>query len=98
GVRHADASSIIDAAGAYPLIRQILLDFVPPHWWIKYIHMMRPPHAMVIQLNSNGEIIQSLHDVTGTHIQDVSQVSQFGDYLYFGSFHNKYIAKLHIGK
>ncbi|XGW12036.1 hypothetical protein V3C99_013034 [Haemonchus contortus] len=98
GVRHADALSLIDAGGSYPLIRQILLDIVPPHWWINYIQMMRPPHAMIIQLNSNGEIIQSLHDITGTHIQDVSQVSQSGDYLYFGSFHNKYIARLHIGK
>lgn len=97
GVRHADALSLVDAAGAYPMIRQVLLDFVPPHWWIKYLEMLRPPHAMILRLNAGGEIIESMHDTTGTHIKDVSQVTQAGDYLYFGSFHNKYIAKLYIG-
>ncbi|EYC07600.1 hypothetical protein Y032_0069g308 [Ancylostoma ceylanicum] len=96
GVRHAGAPSVIDAAGPYPLLRQIFLDFVPEYWWIKHVHLIRPRHAMVIQLNADGEIIQSLHDTKGTHIQDVSQVSQSGDYLFFGSFHNRYIAKLYI--
>ncbi|KAE9416817.1 hypothetical protein Angca_004020, partial [Angiostrongylus cantonensis] len=95
GVRHIDAPSLIDALGAYTLLRQILLDIVPSHWWIKYLHMVRPAHAVIVQLDAQGEITQSLHDTKGTHIQDVSQVSQAGDYLYLGSFHSKYIAKLH---
>ncbi|ETN71300.1 strictosidine synthase [Necator americanus] len=98
GVRHSGAPSMIDAAGPYPLLRQIFMDFIPESWWIKYVHMVRPRHAMVIQLNADGEIVQSLHDTKGANIQDVSQVSQEGDYLYFGSFHNKYIARLYIGK
>ncbi|VDM58021.1 unnamed protein product [Angiostrongylus costaricensis] len=95
GVRHIDSPSLIDALGSYTLFRQILLDVVPSHWWIKYLHMVRPAHAIIIQLDAQGEITQSLHDTKGTHIQDVSQVSQADDYLYLGSFHSKYIAKLH---
>uniref|UniRef100_A0A158P6G7 Str_synth domain-containing protein n=1 Tax=Angiostrongylus cantonensis TaxID=6313 RepID=A0A158P6G7_ANGCA len=75
GVRHIDAPSLIDALGAYTLLRQILLDIVPSHWWIKYLHMVRPAHAVIVQLDAQGEITQSLHDTKGTHIQDVSQVS-----------------------
>ncbi|KHJ82077.1 hypothetical protein OESDEN_18231 [Oesophagostomum dentatum] len=96
GVRHSGAPSMIDAAGPYPLIRQILMDLIPEHWWIQYLHLVRPRHAMVIQLSADGEIVQTLHDPKGISIQDVSQVSQSGEYLYFGSFHNKYIARLHL--
>ncbi|KAJ1359928.1 hypothetical protein KIN20_018757 [Parelaphostrongylus tenuis] len=74
GVRHIDSRSIIDTLGAYPLLRQILLDIVPSHWWVKYLHLVRPPHAMIIQLDAQGEIVQSMHDTKGKHIQDVSQV------------------------
>ncbi|KJH46461.1 strictosidine synthase [Dictyocaulus viviparus] len=73
GVRHIDAPSMIDAAGAYPLLRQILIDIIPSRWWIQYVHMLRPSHAMIIQLDADGNIIQSLHDTKGKHIQDVSQ-------------------------
>ncbi|KAJ1359929.1 hypothetical protein KIN20_018758 [Parelaphostrongylus tenuis] len=95
GVRHIDSRSIIDTLETYPLLRQILLDIVPSHWWVKNLHLVRPPHAMIIQLDAQGEIVQSMHDTKGKHIQDVSQVSQSGDYLFLGSFHSKYIAKLH---
>lgn len=94
GVRHIDSRSFIDTLGAYPLLRQILLDIVPSDWWIKYIHMVQPPHAMIIQLNAQGEIMQSLHDTKGKYIRDVSQISQSGDYLYLGSFRSDYIARL----
>ncbi|CAJ0608424.1 unnamed protein product [Cylicocyclus nassatus] len=96
GVRHEDALSMIDAGGAFSLIRQLLIDFIPDDWWVKYSHMVKPKHAMVVQLNADGEIVQTLHDVNGVHIQDASQVSQYGDYLYFGSFHSKYIARLRL--
>ncbi|WKX93150.1 hypothetical protein Q1695_010857 [Nippostrongylus brasiliensis] len=96
GVRHADKLSLIDSAGAHPYIRQLLLDIIPEHWWIDMIHMMRPPHAMIVQLDADGRIIQSMHDTSGKYVKDVSQVTQYGDYLYFGSFHSNYIAKLHI--
>ncbi|WKX93200.1 hypothetical protein Q1695_010890 [Nippostrongylus brasiliensis] len=69
---------------------------IPEHWWIDMIHMMRPPHAMIVQLDADGRIIQSMHDTSGKYVKDVSQVTHFGDYLYFGSFHSNYIARLHI--
>ncbi|VDL64024.1 unnamed protein product [Nippostrongylus brasiliensis] len=77
GVRHADKLSLIDSAGAHPYIRQLLLDIIPEHWWIDMIHMMRPPHAMIVQLDADGRIIQSMHDTSGKYVKDVSQVNRF---------------------
>lgn len=49
---------------------------------------------MVIELNKDGEIINSLHDPTGEVIDSVSEVLDTGDALYFGSFNSPFLAKL----
>lgn len=47
---------------------------------------------MIIELDGNGKIISSAHDLTGSVISDVSQVTDSSKYLYLGSFHANFIA------
>lgn len=50
---------------------------------------------MIIQLDQTGRIIRSAHDPKGRVISEVSQVTDNGEFLYFGSIHGKHIARLH---
>jgi len=49
-----------------------------------------------VALNEQGEIVQSLHDSSGTHLRMVTSVKPVGDYLYLGSLDNDRIGKLRI--
>lgn len=49
---------------------------------------------MIIQLNKEGQIIASAHDPKGEVIEDVSEVTEVDDFLYLGSYHAPYIARL----
>lgn len=94
GVRHTTKPSFVDFLAGLPHIRQFLIDIIPKHLWIQMIPYIKAPHALIIQTDLDGHIISSLHDVTGKYLEDISQVTDEGDYLYFGSFHSKYIARL----
>jgi len=48
----------------------------------------------VIAFDRNGEVITSLHDTRGTHLQEITSANPHGDYLYFGSLHNDRIGRL----
>lgn len=50
---------------------------------------------MFIELDPIGKIVSSAHDVDGMIMTDASEVVDDGEYLYFGSFHASFIAKLH---
>ncbi|MCU1716260.1 SMP-30/gluconolactonase/LRE family protein [Pseudomonas sp. 5P_3.1_Bac2] len=53
-------------------------------------------YGFAIALNEQGQIIQSLHDTSGSHLRMVTSVKPVGDYLYFGSLDNDRIGKLKI--
>ena len=53
-------------------------------------------YGLAIALNEQGEIVQSLHDTSGTHLRMVTSVKPVGDYLYLGSLDNDRIGKLKI--
>ena len=54
------------------------------------------PYGLVIAVNENGEIIQSLHDTSGTHLRMITSAKPVGDYLFLGSLENDRIGKLRI--
>ncbi len=54
------------------------------------------PYGLVIAVNENGQITQSLHDTSATHLRMITSVKPVGDYLYFGSLENDRIGKLKI--
>ena len=49
-----------------------------------------------MELDENGQIIKSLHDLTGNVVPDVSEVHDEGDTLWLGSLKANYIAKLEL--
>ena len=79
-------------------------DFLHRHPWLKAQLAKLPralwpkavPYGLVVALNEQGEIIQSLHDSSGTHLRMITSAKPVGDYLYLGSLNNDRIGKLRI--
>jgi len=97
-----------DRAGTFwvalPTPRKADADFLQNQPWIK-AQLAKLPRALwpkpasyglAIALNEQGEIVQSLHDTSGTHLRMVTSVKPVGDYLYLGSLDNDRIGKLKI--
>lgn len=97
-----------DRAGTFwvalPTPRKSDADFLQSQPWIK-AQLAKLPRALwpkaasyglAIALNEQGEIVQSLHDTSGTHLRMVTSVKPVGDYLYLGSLDNDRIGKLKI--
>lgn len=82
-------------------VRNQFLDAIHPHPFLKAQMAKLPkavwpspkPYGLVLALNEQGEITQSLHDPTGRHLQEVTSARQYGGYLYLGSLHNDRIGK-----
>jgi hypothetical protein len=89
---------------ALPTPRKSDADFLQAQPWVK-AQLAKLPRALwpkpasyglAIALNEKGEIVQSLHDTSGTHLRMVTSVKPVGDYLYLGSLDNDRIGKLKI--
>lgn len=97
-----------DRAGTFwvamPTPRKADADFLHRHPWLKAQLAKLPralwpkavPYGLVVALNEQGEIIQSLHDSSGTHLRMITSAKPVGDYLYLGSLNNDRIGKLRI--
>ncbi|KAK0411989.1 hypothetical protein QR680_005970 [Steinernema hermaphroditum] len=94
GTRHSGRISFFDFLVTRPLIRKVLLATVPEHMLAPSFNLVKPKHAMVMQISQLGKVVSTLHDPEGAVIQDVSQVSDDEQFLYFGSFHSPFIGKL----
>ena len=57
------------------------------------IHRKIPAHGLVIELDKDdGHIVRSLHDAEGSIVPSVSQVTEYDQHLYFGSYYLNHIA------
>ncbi|WXL27831.1 SMP-30/gluconolactonase/LRE family protein [Ectopseudomonas mendocina] len=89
---------------ALPSPRKADADWLHRNPWVKAQLAKLPrslwpkatPYGLVIALNEKGEIIQSLHDTSGSHLRMITSAKPVGDYLYFGSLDNDRIGKLKI--
>ena len=54
--------------------------------------------SIVMHLDANGEITESLQDATGSTVKSVSEVFDHNGVLYFGSYFAPYIGKLKLSK
>ncbi|ARU87965.1 SMP-30/gluconolactonase/LRE family protein [Pseudomonas sp. M30-35] len=89
---------------AMPSPRKADADFLHQYPWLKaqiskLPRMFWPKatrYGLVIAINQQGEIIQSLHDTSGSHLSMVTSAKPVGDYLYLGSLENDRIGKLKI--
>jgi len=51
------------------------------------------PYGLVLALDEEGNILQSLHEPTGTHLKEITSAREHDGYLYLGSLHNDRIGK-----
>ena len=54
------------------------------------------PYGLVLALDVQGKIIQSLHDPTGNHLKEITSAREYGGSLYLGSLHNDRIGKFKL--
>jgi hypothetical protein len=60
---------------------------------LKKIQQFLPHYGLVLELDKdNGNIIRSLHDAEGLVVPSASQVTEYNDHLYFGSYYLSHIA------
>lgn len=55
-----------------------------------------PKYGLVVEVNEEGKVIQSLHDPTGQVIPAVSEVEDKDGVLYFGSYSLPYLGRLYL--
>ena len=96
----------VDQAGrywvAFPALRNKQLDAMHPRPWLKDLitklpESMQPPvepYGLVVALDADGNILVSLHDPSGEHLQEITSVNPHKGVLYFGSLHNDRIGRL----
>ncbi|TVP58134.1 MAG: SMP-30/gluconolactonase/LRE family protein [Halomonadaceae bacterium] len=87
---------------AQPSKRNALMDRMHPKPWQKNLVAKLPqflqpgpePYGLVLAYNSEGELLGSLHDTTGEHLDMITSVKPHNGYLYFGSLYNNRIGRL----
>ncbi|XP_006822136.1 adipocyte plasma membrane-associated protein-like [Saccoglossus kowalevskii] len=85
--------SAFDYVASRPWLRSLLLKIFDP----EILKRMAPKYGLLIELNADGDIIQSLHDPTGEVIPSVSEVLETAPgQLYLGSYHSSFIGKLDL--
>jgi sugar lactone lactonase YvrE len=82
-------------------VRNDLMDSLHPHPFLKAQMSKLPkfmwpkpqPYGLVLALNEQGDIIQSLQDPSGKHLKEITSAREYEGYLYLGSLHNDRIGK-----
>lgn len=82
----------VDKLHPYPFLKA-QMSKLPKALWPK-----PKAYALVLALNEQGEIIQSLHDPSGKHLKEITSVREYGGYLYLGTLHNDRIGKYKLPK
>ena len=60
---------------------------------LQIVQKYLPKHGLVIELDKDaGHILRSLHDAEGLVVPSTSQVTEYNDHLYFGSYYLNHIA------
>jgi len=89
-VRHGNQPSLLDRLRNWPRLRNLISCI--PNSLLK-IQKHLPRHGLVIELDKNtGHIVRSLHDAEGLVVPSASQVTEYNDHLYFGSYYLDHIA------
>lgn len=96
----------VDHAGrywvAFPTLRNARVDSMHRQPWLKDLvaklpesfHPKPQEYGLALAFDANGELIISLHDTRGTHLQEITSVNPHDGNLYFGSLHNDRIGRL----
>jgi sugar lactone lactonase YvrE len=76
-------------------VRNPTADWLHPRPWLKSFLSTLPkflwpapePYGLVLALDEQGRITQSLHDPTGEVVKEVTSAEEYDGYLYLGSLH-----------
>ncbi|KAK7149922.1 hypothetical protein R3I94_009289 [Phoxinus phoxinus] len=71
----------LDLIGPYPALKRFIVKLIPLSWY----NVLLPKYGLVLELGPDGEVIDSLHDPTGSLTWAVSDVFQQGAHYYLGS-------------
>ena len=77
----------VDRLHPFPVLKA-QMSKLPKVFWPK-----PKPYGLVLALNEQGRIPQSLHEPTGEHLKEIISARVYGGYLYLGSLHNDRIGK-----
>jgi sugar lactone lactonase YvrE len=83
-------NDLMDWLHAYPFLKNQLAK-LPKAIWPK-----PQPYGLVLALNEQGKILQSLHDPTGEHLKEITAARQFGEVLYLGTLHDARIGQYRL--
>ena len=62
-----------------------------------FYNIFLPRHAMFLELDLDGKVINSFHDPEGATVRvGVSEAFQYGDHVYLGHFSAPFLGKLHL--
>eukprot|EP00795_Rhopilema_esculentum_P003079 gene3079-1365_t len=86
--------SFLDIAGPYPFLRRLLAKAMSQDT----MTMLIPRYGMIIKLDDNGSIIDSLQDPSGAVMDEVTDVFQdpTENAIYLGSYKHKFLGKLKL--
>ncbi len=84
--------------------RKPLIDWAHPRPWFKNMLAGLPrflwpkptKYGLVLALNEQGEVIQSLHDPKGETVSVITSVQQDGDELLLGTLTNRWIGRMPV--
>ena len=93
-VRHIGQPGLLDRLRNWPRFRT-LLSYIPSAF--NYIRHYLPKYGLVVEVDKDERhIIRSLHDPEGLAVPSASQVTEYNDRLYFGSYYLQHIAVFHL--
>lgn len=79
-----------DFMASRPMLRTVLSK-LPRATWPK-----PAPYGLVLELNTDGEVIRSLHDPGGQHVSVITSVHEEDGQLYLGTLLNHWIARMPV--
>lgn len=91
-IRKKNKISFIDYCAEKPWLRALIMKVVSMDLVLQYL----PKYGLVVEVNEEGKVIQSLHDPTGQVIPAVSEVEDKDGVLYFGSYNLPYLGRLYL--
>eukprot|EP00918_Siedleckia_nematoides_P027632 GHVU01059557.1.p1 GENE.GHVU01059557.1~~GHVU01059557.1.p1 ORF type:complete len:428 (-),score=40.76 GHVU01059557.1:198-1481(-) len=86
--------AFLDFFAKRPFARKMIYNAVSPSLIVNYV----PKYGILVEIDDNGQIVRSLQDPTGKHLNAVSEIEEVDGTLYFGSFMAPYLAKLDLNK
>jgi sugar lactone lactonase YvrE len=80
-------NDVLDSLHAFPFLKA-QMSKLPKSLWPKPEH-----YGLVLALNEQAQITQSLHDPVGEHLKEITSAKEYDGYLYLGSLSNDRIGK-----